>query len=229
MLIFLLVVGFLLAGILFFQPRSLFTLISQVAPGVVYFAEVDRPLIALTIDDGPDAKTTSKILEVLSRYDAKATFFLISDRISGNEALVRAMVEQGHELGNHLTDDKISARSTPKVFEAELLEAQGILSQFSQTRWLRPGGGWYNQTMVKIANRHQYQVALGSIFPFDTHIPCSEYAVQQVLINARPGAIVILHDTKDWGERTVLTLEKTLPKLLKRGYRIVTLSQLFEF
>lgn len=226
-LLVVLLIGLFLVGILFFQPRSLLALISQIAPGVVYFAETNQPSIALTIDDGPDAKTTPRILEILARYDAKATFFLISDRIASNEALVREIVEQGHELGNHLTQDEMSIQLKER-FEPDLLEAHNILSKFAQIRWFRPGGGWYDQKMVKIANHHGYRVALGSIFPFDTHIPFSEYAVQQILINARPGAIVVLHDTGDWGKRTALTLEKTLPKLARRGYRIVTLSQLFD-
>jgi len=81
--------------------------------------------------------------------------------------------------------------------------------------------------MLKIAYRHGYRVALGSIFPFDTNIPSSWFASAQILCNARSGSIIILHDTGLWGERTALTLSRVLPKLSQKGYQVVTLSELY--
>ncbi|MBW4619942.1 MAG: polysaccharide deacetylase family protein [Cyanosarcina radialis HA8281-LM2] len=216
----------LVIATLFFQPRWLLRTVSTIAPGVTYFAETDRPIIALTIDDGPDPVTTPKILAILSRYRSRATFFLISSRVSGNEKLVSQMVSAGHEIGNHLTQNEPSIELSPAAFEASLLEADAILSQFSSLRWLRPGGGWYNSTMVATARKHDYRVALGSIFPYDTNISSADFAAQFILSNARPGAIVVLHDYGDRGDRTAATLEAILPKLQSRGYQIVTLSEL---
>jgi peptidoglycan-N-acetylglucosamine deacetylase len=216
-----------LCAVLFFQPRYLFAIATLIVPGVTYFAKTDRQLVALTIDDGPDPVTTTKILEVLQRYGAHATFFLISNRAKGNEALIEKMVSDGHELGNHLTEDKPSIRLSPQAFESELLEADNILSKFGQLRWLRPASGWHNARMVKTAQTHHYQVALGSIFPFDTHITSTWFASNHILLNAVAGAIVVLHDGGSRGERTVSTLEKVLPELSSRGYQIVTLSELF--
>lgn len=213
---------------LFFQPRSLLSIPQLFIPGVAYFVKTQKPLIALTIDDGPDAQTTPKILEVLERYDAKATFFLISDRVFGNETLIETLIAQGHEIGNHLTQDCASINLSPRAFEADLRAADAALSRFSKPRWMRPGCGWYNATMIQTAQRSGYRVALGSIFPFDTNIPSSRYAATQILTTARSGAIVVLHDTGDWGIRTAQTLEIVLPKLQQRGYQVVTLSQLFE-
>lgn len=216
-----------LIAVLFFQPRYLLSIATFLFPGVVYFAETDKQLIALTIDDSPDPITTPKILEVLRRYRAYATFFIISNKVKGNEALVERMVSYGHELGNHLTEDKPSIKLSQQEFESELLEAHNILSRFGEIQWLRPASGWYNAAMVKTAHTHSYQVVLGSIFPFDTHIPSSRFAAEYIMFHASPGSIVVLHDNGLWGERTALTLEKILPELSKKSYRIVTLSELF--
>ncbi len=216
-----------LIAVLFFQPRWLLSLATFIAPGVIYFAETDKQLIALTIDDGPDPITTPKILEVLRRYEAHATFFIISNRVKGNEALVERMLSCGHELGNHLTEDKPSIQLSPQEFESELLEAHNILYRFGEIRWLRPAAGWYNTAMIKIAHKHSYQVVLGSIFPFDTNISSSWFASKHILFNASPGSIVVLHDNSLRGERTASTLEKVLPELSRKGYQIVTLSELF--
>ncbi|CCI27247.1 chitin deacetylase family protein [Microcystis aeruginosa] len=219
--------GLSLISILFFQPRWILSLISSIVPGAVYFTKTDKPIIALTIDDGPDAVATPKILEILQQYQARATFFMISDRVKENESVIREVVNQGHELANHLTEDKLSIQLSPEEFETELLEADRIIANFAKPRWLRPGGGWYNTTMVKIARQNGYRVALGSIFPFDTHIPLSWFASTQILCNARPGSIIILHDSGLWGERTALTLSRVLPKLSQKGYQVVTLSELY--
>jgi peptidoglycan/xylan/chitin deacetylase (PgdA/CDA1 family) len=227
LLIFSSLVGLSFLTILFWQPRWLLSLATVIIPGVIYFAKTDKQLIALTIDDGPDPVTTPKILEVLRLYGAKATFFLISNRVKANETLIKDMISSGHELGNHLTEDKPSIQLSPPEFESELLQAHSILSKYGNLRWLRPASGWHNSAMVKIAGSHSYQVVLGSIFPFDTHIPSTWFSSKQILFNAAPGSIIILHDHGFRGERTASTLEKVLPELSQKGYRIVTLSELF--
>ncbi len=227
LLLFLLLAGLVFVLVLFLQPRWLLSVAVGIVPGVIYFAQTDQPMIALTIDDGPDAATTAKILAVLQQHEARATFFVIGSRIKGNESLLEAMLDGGHELGNHMTEDEPSIKLSAKEFEVELLKAQAILAQFAQPHWLRPASGWHDRTMVEIAQQHGYQVALGSIFPFDTHIASSWFAAKQILWNARPGAVIILHDHGAWGERTAATLAKVLPELSRRGYRVVTLSELF--
>lgn len=219
--------GLVLVSVLWLQPRWLFSIATLIVPGVIYFAKTDKPIIALTIDDGPDAETTPKILEILRHHEARATFFVISSRIEGNELLIQEMVDYRHELGNHMTEDKPSFKLLPQEFEVEFLKADTILSKFAKPRWLRPAAGWPRNSMVKTAHKYYYQVALGSIFPFDTLIPSSWFAQKHILFNVRPGAIVVLHDHGLWGKRTASTLERILPELYRRGYRVVTLSELF--
>ena len=213
-------------ALLFFQPRWLLSIVSAIAPGVVYFQDTDDRVVALTIDDGPDAIATPKILEVLARHQARATFFLISSRISGNESLVMRTMREGHELGNHLTEDEPSIDLSPADFEANLLEAEAVLSNFATPSWLRPASGWYDKEMIATAEKHNYRVALGSVFPYDTNIPSTQFAARHILTNVRPGDIIVLHDGGDRGDRTASVLEIVLPELQRQGYRIVTLSEL---
>lgn len=218
----------LISSLLFCQPRWLLLLVTKIAPGVVYYADLEEPIIALTIDDGVNPVFTPQILELLDRYQVHATFFLISSTVPGNESIVSSIVSSGHEIGNHFTEDEPSIKLSSTEFESSLVEAEKILAQFSPLKWLRPGGGWYNSTMIDIAHQHNYRVALGSIFPYDTHIPFSWFASWQILTNARPGSIIVLHDGEERGERTLSTLNNILPQLKRKGYRIVTLTELFE-
>ncbi len=195
-------------------------------PEVLYFVETQEPAVALTIDDGPDPVATSEILDVLRQHDARATFFLITDHMPGNEEILVCMVKEGHELGNHLTADQPSIRLAPSEFEKQLLAAHETLSRYSDVVWFRPGGGWYNTAMLSILKKHGYRCALGSVYPFDAKIGFSGFAARYVLWNVRPGSIIVLHDHGARGKRTVSALATILPELNRRGFRVVPLSEL---
>jgi peptidoglycan-N-acetylglucosamine deacetylase len=205
-------------------PRALFQLTNHFFPGATYFSTTNQPIIALTIDDAPDGKTTSRILDVLDRHDVTATFFIITDRVPGNEEILHRMLRAGHELGNHTTADIHSIGLSTSAFEQDLVKADAILKTFVQPQWLRPAGGWYNPEMIGVAQKYNYKVALGSIFPYDTNISSPWFATQFILANAQPGGIIVIHDSGDWGKNTAETLDQVLPKLKERGYKVVNLS-----
>ena len=192
----------------------------------LYAVPTTERLVALTLDDGPDAVHTREILRVLRENDARATFFLISSRVPGNEALVAAAVTEGHELGNHLTRDEASVRLAPAAFAAAVREADTVLERFAPVRWLRPASGWYDGAMLDTIEREGHRCALGSIYPFDAHQPWARLSAAYILANARPGAVIVLHEGGDRGGRTAEVLRRVLPELRARGYRIVTLSEL---
>ncbi len=217
-----------LAIVLLWQPDGLITRLADRSPEVLYYVETKEPVVALTIDDGPDSETTLEILDVLAAHRAQATFFLIGSRIAGNERAVEQIVQQGHEIGNHLSRDEPSIRMPASEFEEELLASHAILSQFAAIRWMRPGGGWYDDAMLSIAKAHDYRCALGSIYPYDAQLPFPAYAAFHVLRKVRPGSVIILHDGGGRGRRTAAALRKILPELSRRGLRAVTLSELVE-
>jgi len=208
------------------QPEWLISSLQQSSPEVLYAVKTDEPVMALTIDDGPDANSSPLILDILKQYNAKATFFLISEHIPGNEGVINRMVSEGHEIGNHMTTDEPSIRLSMSDFEQSMLEADDLLSQYSEIQWIRPGSGWYNEDMLSVIKDHGYQCALGSIYPYDPQIGSAWLSSKYVLWKAAPGEIIVLHDYQNRGMRTVKALENILPKLEQRGYRIVTLSEI---
>jgi len=219
-------VGLALVTLLWSPPDWLIDSLAALRPGCVYRAQLRAPLLALTIDDGPDPVSTPLILAELRQHDAHATFFLISSHLAGREQLVRDLVAAGHELGNHLTRDEPSIRLPPARFEQALLESDRALAAYGPVRWMRPGSGWYSRAMMDIIHLHQYRCALGSIYPFDATLPWPRFSVSYIRRNARPGAIVILHDGGARGLRTARVLRSILPELRAKGYRVVTLSDL---
>jgi tRNA-Thr(GGU) m(6)t(6)A37 methyltransferase TsaA len=213
-------------AVLWTAPEWLVARLAEWYPGCLYRVSTQAPLVALTIDDGPDPRTTPLILAELARQGARATFFLIGERVNGQEMLVRRLVAEGHELGNHFMRDRPSIRLSPRAFETELLQADRVLAGYAPVKWARPGSGWYSRAMLDVMRRHGYGCALGSVYPFDAAIPSSAIAARFVLRHARPGAVVVLHDGGRRGERTARTLRAVLPQLHRRGYRVVSLSEL---
>ncbi len=201
--------------------------LARYQPRVLYIVETTQKAVALTIDDGPDARTTPEILDSLQCSGAQATFFVISSNITGNEALLERIVAEGHELGNHLTRDEPATNLSDEEFEDELLLSHRMLTSYSdQVTWFRPGSGRFTEAMLDTLEKHDYRCALGSVYPFDARIPSCWFATWVILSAAKPGSVLILHDLGARGKRTVTTLNNILPRLTQRGFRVVTLSQL---
>jgi peptidoglycan/xylan/chitin deacetylase (PgdA/CDA1 family) len=180
----------LISAAMFFvtKKRGALGLFGKGHPDVLYTVPTAKPVVALTIDDSPDALTTRAILDVLAHNAARATFFMITDRIAENEAVVRELVAAGHEIGNHMTRDEPSIDLSRQDFESELRRAHHILSAFASPRWYRPGSGWYDEEMLAVVARHGYRCALGSIYPLDAHLPFPWLAAKVILCPGIAGA-----------------------------------------
>ena len=157
-------------ALLWFQPDWLLDWLARRYPGCLYRVAQERPIVALTLDDGPDA-TTPLILDELRRHSARATFFLISSQIAGREATVQRIVREGHELGNHGTRDRAAIRLPDDEFVRDITEARRALGHFGPVRWARPGSGWYSQAMINALARSGDRCALGSGYPFLAAFP----------------------------------------------------------
>ena len=216
----------LLASALWTAPRWLVSRIAARSPRCLYAVRTTERVVALTIDDGPDSAHGPSILRLLRAHGTRATFFLISSRVPGSEAHVAQTVAEGHEIGNHLVRDEPSIRMSPEAFAAAVREAGAMLGRFAPVRWLRPGSGWYDRAMLDTIEREGYRCALGSVYPYDAHLPSARLSAAYVLANVRPGAVVVLHEGGARGRRTVEVLRRVLPALRARGYRVTTLSEL---
>jgi len=209
----------------FWQPRFVLRLLQRLNPRVLFFVDTAQCLAALTFDDGPHPTVTPCILDVLAEHEAHATFFLIAERIPGNEELVRRLVREGHELGNHQLSEAPSIQLSSTAFEQELLRAHILISAVGAVRWFRPGSGWFSHRMLDQLEHYGYHCVLGSAY-LENNLPWVWYLAQHILLNTRPGSIIILHDGHPGRQRTVMVLRRILPELQRRGYQIVTVSEL---
>ncbi|QJD88003.1 polysaccharide deacetylase family protein [Cohnella herbarum] len=194
---------------------------------------MDEKLIALTFDDGPNAKTTSQILDLLKKYEAKATFFVVGNRIDRFREIVKREVLEGHEVANHTYNHTLFDRKADLTTIAnEIAKTQQKLTSVTgkSSPWFRPPGGCFNDNVIKMAKQQGYTLVLWSWHqdPRDWSMPGVDKIIDKVLKNARNGDIVLLHDHVYRSTQTVQALQQILPALKKQGFRMVTVSELME-
>ena len=212
-------------AVLYYQPRFIVRWIAARDSRVLYFVETDRKVVALTIDDGPHPTVTPALMDVLKSHEARATFFLIGERIKGNEHLLNRMKQEGHELGNHFMSDRPSILLPADQFQKELLAVDEMLGD-APVKLCRPGSGWYNDRMLEQIESHGYRCVLGSVYPHDTAVRNTAIISSYIESQVYPGSIIILHDGTNDRKRTIRVLEEVLPALKREGYQVVTVSEL---
>jgi peptidoglycan/xylan/chitin deacetylase (PgdA/CDA1 family) len=216
------------AGVVVVQPPWVFTLFSRVWPRIVWRVQTPQPLVALTFDDGPAPGATPEILAMLAHHRAHATFFLIGERTRAYPALVSAIRQGGHEVGNHSYATGSMLRASDEVFVANLLRAERALALGGGRKLYRPPGGLIRHSQVALAEAHGYRCVLGSAYPYDPSHPPPDYIRWLVSKNLAPGAIVILHDGIADPSRSLAALEGILVSGERKGLRFVTVGELLD-
>jgi peptidoglycan/xylan/chitin deacetylase (PgdA/CDA1 family) len=206
----------LFGALLVFQPVDLIAAIDMRKPGVVYSFDTQRQAVALTLDDGPGAATTPALLDLLQRHGARATFFLLATNVPGNETCCGAWSLRATSWATTWPPTSPASCSARRL-RRDVEHTHGLLEEYGEVNWLRPGSGWYNGSMLETAGRYGYRVALGSVYPFDAMLPFPGLAARYILWRARPGSIIVLHDVGPRGERTLHP--GACCRVGQRGYR----------
>ena len=214
---------------IYLQPQWLLSQLASTYPQVVWSTCLRQGIsaIALTIDDAPfgGGNTTEKILDILASAGAKATFFIIVQQVKTerHRSLLRRMVNEGHELGNHMSTDSKSVLLSDAEYLRQLRDCDILLRQFQPrgVHWHRPGGGFLSQRTLALAASNGYTTVLGSVYPHDAQIASSTLTAWHLRVRARAGAILIIHDRFHTPEM----LQMALP-LLTRRFEVGTISQL---
>lgn len=188
------------------------------------------PRVALTFDDGPDPVWTPQVLDVLARHDAVATFCVVGERISGNDALVRRIHDEGHTLCNHTAshDYSLPARRPDQV-RGEIASVQAQLAAAvpdTRVTAFRAPGGRFSSDIVASADALGLDSWAWSIDPQDWRTDDREAIVESVLDHVVPGSVVLLHDSGGDRSATVAALDEIIPVLTVAGYELVGLPDL---
>jgi peptidoglycan/xylan/chitin deacetylase (PgdA/CDA1 family) len=193
----------------------------------------DAATLALTFDDGPNPAATPRILDLLARYDLRATFYVIGRHVRAFPDLAKEIVARGHAIGNHTDTHPSLALCSPSRIRQELDSCDQAISSAtgSSARWMRPPYGFRSPQLGSIlAARGNAGVAMWSVMARDWK-PQPAQAVIERLRRARGGDIVLLHDGDHQtlkGERShvVAALEYWLPRWKDSGLRLISMNEM---
>jgi peptidoglycan-N-acetylglucosamine deacetylase len=191
--------------------------------------------VALTFDDGPDPEWTPKILDILKRANAKAAFFVVGVNAEKYPDLLRRIVAEGHEIGNHTYYHPNLALCWPEHVRLELNATQLLIESVTgrETTLFRPPyaadtspSQLSELTPLQIAQDLDYLVVLENIDPQDWAKPGADIILQRIKQQRRDGSIILLHDAGGDRSQTVEALPRILDWLHTRGDTVVPLSTL---
>jgi peptidoglycan/xylan/chitin deacetylase (PgdA/CDA1 family) len=181
--------------------------------------------VALTFDDGP-GPYTDRLLQILKDNDAKATFFLIGNKVAGDPAGAKRIADAGMEIGNHTWEHPNMATIPTDDIAGQFSRANdAIAAATGRTPTLyRPAGGLSTDAVRQIAGRFGLAEILWDVISFDWANDSNTAATRYLLMTQiKPGSVVLFHDTYS---STVDLVYQFIPVLKANGYRLVTVSEL---
>jgi peptidoglycan-N-acetylglucosamine deacetylase len=193
----------------------------------------NKPLVAITFDDGP-SRYTSQVLDTLLKYDVKATFFMIGNNVDRYPGIARRIVAEGHAIGNHTYSHPFWAPVAPPYRIRREIDKAAFSIHNATNRWpqyFRPPHGWRSPWMMQMARKEKYTVVTWTVSPDDWQHISSTAIEQRVLSKCGPGAVILLHDGVELKQdpqrhETVEALPVIINELKSRGYRFVTIPEL---
>lgn len=187
-----------------------------------------KPMIALTFDDGP-SEHTLRILRVLAKYDARATFCVQGYNVETYPEIVKLAVAQGNEIASHTWSHPNLTEISSSRIRSQLQRTNDIVAQVAdgyQIKVLRPPYGATNKTARNICADMDMIIAHWQIDTLDWEHRNANKTYKNIVNQAKPGAIVLCHDIY---ETTAIAAEKAIPELIEQGYQLVTVSELMSF
>lgn len=188
----------------------------------------NEKLIALTFDDGPHPKETYEILNILNKYNVKATFFVVGKHANWYSKPLIEASKEGHEIGNHTFSHPDISNLSSDDIKKEIKECEDELIKLTgkkPTLFRPPYGSYGKDQLGEIAKECGYKIILWtSIDAKDWKNPPSAQISNTIINKVQNGDIILLHDYGT--ENTVQALDVIIPTLIKEGYKFVTVSEL---
>jgi len=197
-------------------------------PAKHYNYQVKENSIALTFDDGPNEVFTPKVLDLLKKHQAKATFFCIGKNIEQHPKLFKRIISEGHLIGNHsyVHTNNYGFLNTKQVL-ADISKTQQLIKETSQieNNLFRPPFGVTNPNIAKAVKTLNLQTVGWSVRSLDTKATNVKSVLNKITKKIKKGDIILLHDSS---ELSFLILEQLLQFLDKHKYKSVTVNELFK-
>lgn len=180
--------------------------------------------IYITFDDGPHPTITPVVLDELKKYNAKATFFCIGKNVALYPDVYQRIIDEGHAVGNHTQNHLNGWKSDDSVYLNDILEAKKHID----STLFRPPYGRISNFQIKqlVKEKFKLKVVMWSVLSgdFDKNI-LNEDCVNNVILNAKSGSIVVFHDSEKAQEKMLFALPKVLRYFSQLGYNFESIER----
>ena len=182
--------------------------------------------VLLTFDDGPHPKYTPIVLEILSKHNIKAIFFVIGNNIKNNPEIVKRIIDEGHVIGNHSQNHNLmmSLFSKSKLMK-EIITAQNTIKEITSinTAIFRPPVGYTNPNYAFVLQKLKIKCIGWTLRSYDTIYKTPEKLVKRLVSKTKPKGIILLHDNL---LVTVSALDKYINETKKNGIKFVSSNEI---
>lgn len=178
--------------------------------------ETSDKVLYLTFDDGPDPSETPFVMEQLAKYNAKGTFFCIGKNVVEYPRVYESLIKEGHAVGNHSFSHIDGWKTNNKKYFSDIAEAAKVI----QTNIFRPPYGHVTWNQVNRLKKDDLKTILWNLLSADFDEQTTrEKCLANVIDNAKPGSIVLFHDSSIASRNMRYALPKVLEHFTKEGYR----------
>lgn len=186
--------------------------------------------IALTFDDGPNEQYTPKVLDILKKYQVKATFFIVIHQAIPNMDLIHRMKEEGHEIAFHSFKHQSAWELPPKTTLTEISKGEDALRDAGISfAHMRPPWGTFNLFTIYAPIKKKMKIVLWSVEAYDWRKNNQGSNISKLVVDrVEAGSIIVLHDSggaNSAPQHTIDALDILIPKLLEKQFNFVTISQ----
>lgn len=195
---------------------------------IFYQGKVTKKNVALTFDDGPSSPYTIQLLEIFDQYNVKATFFVTGENIKKYPEIIRRIIAQGHELGNHSYSHRNLIFKSVSFVRKEVKKTDQLLHELGVKKEIhfRPPFGRLFFQILFVMSKLNKKIIMWNIGPKDFKDYKSEELVAKVLVKLKPGSIIVLHDGVGDRSRLVGVTEILIKSIQDKGYEFKTVSEL---
>lgn len=196
------------------------SLIRFLLPGLVWEVKTEKKEIFLTFDDGPHPEITPKVLDILDKYKAKATFFCVGENVSKHPQTYAEILKRGHKTANHTYNHLKGWITKNEEYYQNIQKCAAKVD----SKLFRPPYGKIGLTQIS-AIKKDFSIVMWSVLPrdFDRKVNPEE-CLKNAVSNSKEGSIIVFHDSLKSAENMLFALPKFLDHFSKQGFTFPVLT-----